>query len=115
MNTEQTPVIYRVWRDSGGTIALFPTIPSSCDNWYEMQAYERVGQHGGADYNHVIRMTRLAKPEEYADLHRELTGIGYDLRVYKRETRQHRAIREAEYNRIARELNEHAAELAAEK
>ena len=41
-----------------------------------------MGQHGTADYAHVISRTKPAKPEEYEDLLAELKTRGYDnLRV----------------------------------
>ena len=42
-------VVFRRWKDGGNIIALFPELPADlygnhCD------AYEHVGQHGGADW-----------------------------------------------------------------
>lgn len=84
---DKTPVIFRKWPKSegGGVIALFPTIPADWAGRY-CQSYEHVGQHGGADYHGVVRQTTPAKPDEYADLASELTGIGYDLVPYSRAT-----------------------------
>lgn len=44
-------------------------------------SYMHIGQHGDADYQGVVSSTKLAKPEEYADLKKELESIGYDLLV----------------------------------
>lgn len=74
-------VIFRVWRKGGGVLALFPHIDAGrglCSS------YEHIGQHSGADYALCIRATRPARPKEYADLKRELQGIGYKLRVRQR-------------------------------
>lgn len=49
-------VVFRKWRDTGSVIALFPEIPTDLQGWY-CEAYEHVGQHGGADYHGVIRAT----------------------------------------------------------
>lgn len=83
-----TPVIFRVWpKNKGGdVIALFPTLPEDRMG-YECSSYQHVGQHGAADCNGVIRVTRAASPEEYAPLKRELEGIGYKLKVYARASR----------------------------
>jgi hypothetical protein len=86
-----TPVVFRAWRNGKGNgegiIALFPR-----DTWRDSrgvlvcQSFEHVGQHGGADYSHVIRATRPAQPQEFAALKRELEGVPYcyALRVLKR-------------------------------
>lgn len=85
-----TPVIFRVWPKSegGGVIALFPTHPGTNES-YTCSSYEHVGQHGSADCHGLIRRTRLAKPQEYASLKRELEGAPYHYRfkVYARVTR----------------------------
>ena len=82
-----TPVIFRKWKE-GDIIALFPTL-----DYNEFSglcwSYEHVGQHGGADYNHVVKITTPVRPEEYADLLAELKSIGYDdLKVYERRPQE---------------------------
>lgn len=77
-------VIFRKWRGYPHTvIALFP------GDVFQgfVQSYEHIGQHGRADYGLVIRQTRPASPEDYADLAKELTEIGYDLRPMRRRQR----------------------------
>lgn len=49
-----------------------------------ISSYLHIGQHGSADYRHVLTLTRPSTPDEYADLKRELEDIGYDLAVCKR-------------------------------
>jgi len=83
-DTEETVVVFRKFRDkSGQIIALFPEVPSDNDGIY-CQSYMHVGQHSGADYYGLVYTTRRAKPEEYADLYRELERIGYKLRVLQK-------------------------------
>lgn len=79
-------VVFRVWNPPGlvgscrEVLALFPydyedaaaTICSS---------YEHNGGHGGASYSACIRRTRPAKPEEYAQLKRELESEPYNYRL----------------------------------
>jgi len=79
----ETPVIFRRWvveEDAigDGVIALFPTHPSDSMSWLNMDSYERIGQHGSADYGVVTRNSRPATPDEYANLKRELEGQGYE-------------------------------------
>jgi hypothetical protein len=86
MDKETTLVVFRKWRDSGSVIALFPEIPSDISGFF-CEAYEHVGQHGGADYYGVVQATRPASPEEAAPLAGELTRIGYKLKPIKRASR----------------------------
>jgi hypothetical protein len=81
----KTKVIFRKWKDDGhgDIIALFPELPSDLHGVY-CDSYEHVGQHGGADYYGVIKMTKLATPAEYASLKDELEGMGYELEVLKK-------------------------------
>ena len=73
---EPLPVIFRAFTDDS-VIALFPTVPAS-PYGNECMSYMHVGQHGAADYHHVLSMTRPA-PDALADeLHAELVRIGYD-------------------------------------
>ncbi|MCK5308736.1 MAG: hypothetical protein KAJ73_09005 [Zetaproteobacteria bacterium] len=83
--TEKTLVVFRFWLDSREPIALFPEIDAGgglC------QSYMHVGQHGGANYSHVVKMTALATPEEYAPLVEELEIIGYSLDIRTKWSRR---------------------------
>lgn len=88
-------VVFRKWRDSGTIIALFPELPADllrrfCD------AYEHVGQHGGADYDLVVRHTVPATAAEAEPLAKELTQIGYQLRPVRRASSKHPERRRSE-------------------
>jgi hypothetical protein len=90
--TEADVVVFRRWRDTGDIIALFPELPSDlygdhCD------AYEHVGQHGGADYHGVVQHTKPCSPDEAADLAAELRTIGYVLKPVKRASYSHHEAR----------------------
>lgn len=76
-----TDILFRKWR--GDIIALFPH--EVCDYDGHVTSYMHVGQHGGADYKGIIRCSRPAKPEEYADLKRELENIGYRVNIVNRQ------------------------------
>jgi len=73
-----TPVIFRVWKD-GDVIAIFPTEPA--DDRGNVSCYMHLGQHGSTGRN-VVWETRLAKPEEYADLQKELESEPYNYRFH---------------------------------
>lgn len=89
----KTQMIFRIHLD--GTVdALFPyEIATS----YYVTCYSHVGQHSGADYVGVIRTTRPATPKQYKDLHKELTGRGYNIEIVKRQNydRYLRAVKES--------------------
>lgn len=80
-----TEVIYRKYKN-GDIIALFPY--EMHDYKYNCVSYMRLGQHGEADYNGVVRSTKPATFNEFESLHRELVGQGYDsLKVITRVNR----------------------------
>lgn len=87
MNEPETLVVFRRWRDTGGIIALFPELPSDYEGRF-CDAYEHVGQHGGADYHGVVQATRPVSVDEARDLVVELTRIGYRLKPIKRASQR---------------------------
>lgn len=92
------PVIFRTPRHgpfAGQVTAYFPTLPGTRAA-HTCTCYAHVGQHGVAAYG-CYQLERLATPDEYADLLRELTGIYDDVRlsVIKRWTKAHDAERRA--------------------
>lgn len=84
-DSQSTPVHFRKWPKNlgGDVVAILPTHEGG-SHLYTCGLYQHVGQHGDCDPQHVIYKTRPAKPEEYADLFREMEGLGYKLRVLKR-------------------------------
>lgn len=94
MHDEKVRVVFRRWRDTGTLIALFPELPADNRGIY-CDAYETMGQHGGADYFGVIRATKPVTLREANDLAKELSRIGYSLVPIKGATyRHHEARRE---------------------
>lgn len=90
-----TPVLFRrEGPDASDIVAIFPTLPGSPGM---MTCYAHLGQHSSCSPRY-IHDTKPARPEEYADLERELQRIGYDdLRVFARtQSWMHKARREAE-------------------
>ena len=80
----KTAVVFRKYKE-GDIIALFPY---EIDSGTCIMSYQHVGQHSGADYDHMIHCTKPAKQKEYRDLYTELVGIGYDLEIIKRQNRR---------------------------
>lgn len=78
MTSEMTVVVFRKWRkgQGEGIIALFPF--EAAEQGHCM-SYEHIGQHGGADYEGVIKNTNPANTDEYCELKSELEKIGYKL------------------------------------
>lgn len=75
--------VFRKYPD-GQIIALFPDVPWS-ERLGEVASYMHIGQHGAADYRHVVATTKPATEKESAGLLNELRQVGYhDIRVIKR-------------------------------
>ena len=81
-------VVFRIWRDGGGPIALFPELPADPLGRHCL-SYAHVGQHAAADYHGVVRRTLPARPEQYAALARELSASGYLVRPIRRASSLH--------------------------
>jgi hypothetical protein len=78
-----TRVVFRRYSD-GQIIALFPDVPWS-RRLGEVASYMHIGQHGAADYRHVVATTKPATEKESAGLLNELRQVGYNnIRVIKR-------------------------------
>lgn len=76
VNQDQEIVIFRKFKD-GDIIALFPG--QAQYHVGHVGSYEHIGQHGTADYNQVISITKPATKRESASLKKELKEIGHDL------------------------------------
>ncbi len=88
-----TEVIFRKYK-SDDIIALFPYEVENFSG--DISSYMHVGQHGIAEYNHVIKNTKLATEEEYKVLKHELENeFGYNLKV----------IRKRNYNKYIQNYN----------
>ena len=99
--SEKTPVLFRKWKTpEGDIIAVFPTLPGKYTRDPDTcLMYEHVGQHGSGSITRVMKSTKAASPDEYAQLKRELEGRGYELQVVYRSSARHRAIRTEESRR----------------
>lgn len=99
----ETPVLFRVHRapmkHGSDVTAVFPCEPADYAG-RTMSCYAHIGQHSGCDFG-WYHQTRPAKPEEYADLKRELESApyGYRLKVYQKITPKHRDAFNAEVRR----------------
>ena len=85
LKTIRTKVVFRKWHN-GDIIALFPEEASDHHGLYCL-SYEHMGQHGSASPD-LSPYTTAAKPDEYAELKRELEmeHSGYVLDVKSRFT-----------------------------
>ena len=72
-------VVFRKF-NNGDVIALLQDNPS---NIGMVDSYMHIGQHGEASVE-IINNTTLAKKNEYKALFKELTEIGYKLKVVKK-------------------------------
>ena len=74
-------MIFRVLEDES-VIALFP-------EQYQpgglVGSYQKISQHGAADYQGVVATSRPALDHEYEDLAAELEEVGYRLRILKKK------------------------------
>lgn len=82
-DTHITPVVFRAERSVKDEVtAVMPCEPANY-NGRHMTCYAHVGQHGACGHEWYAT-TRAARPEEYADLLKELESLGYRVKVYKR-------------------------------
>ena len=79
-DTHTTEVVFRMFNDE--VIALFPY--SIYNHTGTIDSYMHIGQHSESDYNHCIKATKPATKKEYIELKKELSSIGYNLKVIKR-------------------------------
>lgn len=88
MEIVKVDIIFRVdtSKDFKGTV--FALFPHDCDSFDGgVTTYQHLGQHSVADYNYCIATSKLATPEQYADLKAEMESIGYEINVVKRQNR----------------------------
>ena len=85
-DTYKTDVIFRCDKHGnfkGVIFALLPHEVSTHDG--SVTFYTHIGQHGSADYRYTVNKSRLATEEEYADLKKEMEGLGYNFNVIKKQ------------------------------
>jgi hypothetical protein len=86
-------VIFRKDKDGAkDCFALFPELPSDIHGHFAT-AFQHIGQHCSADYHGCIANSVPATPDEYADLHDELVGRGYEMKIRRRATPSMHALR----------------------
>lgn len=79
--SEPLKVVFRKWQD-GGVIAVFCHSKQYC-NPGNVMTYERVGQHSEA-VRSIGQNLKLATPDEYEPLLKELQGIYGEVIPVKR-------------------------------
>lgn len=75
----ETKVNFLCHKD-GEVFAYFPN--EIADSEGNRTSYQHIGQHSACSPEY-IKECMEAKPEEYADLQKELESIGYNLKVMK--------------------------------
>ena len=83
-------VVFRVSKGKNINLAteLFAVLPDDPERVGLYTIYYHVGQHSVGLAHYLTYNTRLATEAEYTPLLRELTGLGYDLRVVSRIARR---------------------------
>jgi len=85
-DTHITDVVFRCNKSGDFKGVVFAMLPHECgDRSGHVTCYQHIGQHGTADYSGCIRDSRPATEEEYADLKKEMEGLGYNLKVVKKQ------------------------------
>ena len=82
----KTDIIFRKEKSGdfkGEISAMFPH--EVCEHSGNVTCYVHIGQHCSANYNHCIQKTVPAIKSEYMDLYRELSDIGYNINIVKRQ------------------------------
>jgi len=83
---QKTDMIFRKEKSGkfkGDIYALFPH--EVCNYNGNVTCYAHIGQHSEANYIHCIQTTVPARKSEYTYLYRELSDIGYNINVVKRQ------------------------------
>jgi len=66
-------------KEDGLTIAVFPSL--KWDKVGNLTCYAHVGQHGPLSLSYFQGLEVVENPAQYLELKKELTSIGYDLRI----------------------------------
>lgn len=73
-------------RGTTGVFAYFPEKIDLVDHWFDKNktenraCYSHIGQHSGCHPDYANEC-KPATPEQYADLKKELEGLGYNLEI----------------------------------
>lgn len=81
---EKTKVVFRYVKYDDGDTEVLALFPEQVESNGLVGSYAHIGQHGMADYHHIIRISKPATVEQYAPLQAELERIGYDLAIRKK-------------------------------
>jgi len=71
-----TKVIF--FKEEGEPLAVFPELKDGNNN---LQCYARIGQHSVAHKDYIKTLPVIREPKEYNGLKRELTELGYTLKI----------------------------------
>ena len=85
-DTHITDVVFRCDKHGDFKGIVFAMLPHEVSTQSgSVTSYQHVGQHSSADYSHCVSKSRLATPKEYKDLKKEMEGLGYNLKVVKKQ------------------------------
>jgi len=100
--TQETPVVFRVWKKTGIVVALFPTDPGTTAG-FDCACFDV--SHGIASIKSIMKHTRAATPDEYAEVKRTLEETyEYRLKVHQRITPAMDEVRYAKARRMRAEV-----------
>lgn len=82
MKTKKTKVLFLIEKIGEGVFAYFPEMVHSFNGYRpdNMTCYSHIGQHSACHPDYA-KECKEATPEQYAELKKELEGIGYILDV----------------------------------
>ena len=84
-NTFWTPIIFRKDKQDKDVFAIFPDDVADLEG--HVTFYQHVGQHGHGDLGYMMQKSVPASPKEYAELKKELEGIGYKVKPVLKDTK----------------------------
>ena len=103
-NPQPIDVMFRKYRGNRAEIlAVFPYEAHDPGGLF-VTCYATVGQHGSTQMEHVLSATRPARPDEFAELYRELEGIYERAKFPGDPVRRLRIIRRRSSRRSAEAL-----------
>ena len=75
-----TEVVFRI-----DDYSVFALLPYEISSGYYVVTYQHNGQHSGADYKNCILQSKPAVLEQYNNLFKEMTNLGYNLKVVTKQ------------------------------
>ena len=81
-----TDVVFRCDKSGDFKDVVFALLPHEVSTTNGLvTSYTKIGQHSSANYSGCIGVSRAATEKEYKDLKKEMEGLGYNLKVVKKQ------------------------------